>query len=73
MNTAPDMNPYTGTDFQVWVQEPSGAFYVYRDDARTSRDAQNWAAAWTETNPTDVQYGSTFHAVKATTTYAIIR
>jgi len=65
------LQAHTETDHQVWVQTPTGGLYLYRDSLIYSV-ALTWARQWNENTASDVPLGSTFIAVKATTTFTTI-
>jgi hypothetical protein len=67
--TGVNMDAYTTTEHQVWVQPSGGGFFAYRTDLVASV-AHNWAKAWNEQPPSE-HPGATFHVVKATTTYSL--
>lgn len=74
-----DLSVYTNTNYQVWVELPSGGKFLFRDDLDVAV-AKNWArdfqreydgelpVALTKTDPS-IPAGSRFFAVKATTTF----
>lgn len=59
---------YTEHTHQVWVRTPNGGLHAYRTDLIYSV-AKAWAAQWNISLPAGIEAGSTFLAVKATTTY----
>jgi len=71
MATNIDLTPYTDTIYQVWLVEPAGAKYLYRDHVGYAA-ALRWAGMWNEQPPADALPGATFVAVKATTAYTTL-
>jgi hypothetical protein len=59
---------YTDTSYQIWVNTPQGGVWAYRVNV-TYSIAQAWSAEWNKEAPHDVPEGSTFFAVKATTSF----